>query len=467
MTIAEDIIRGREPDYDHYIRQGETLDDIDEFGFTPLIESIITRQPAITEELLSRGVLVDKPDVTGRTALHWAVDNGDKALIKLLFKHKANPNTYTSAGMSCLVYPVLRDQADIKRMLYKHGARVDFAQDFIQAKLLGHRFELSGTVDIVSADDQLIELNYEGFILEFTVATVIDALRRFTSSYSTKSARAYFPFFHSLMDGFVLAEHFLKLQHPPKLNQDQWNEIEHMLHAPLLILPAASQGHAMGFARYHQFWVKVDRGENALKEGSVNIYRITQPNAINLNFIRAFLYQKQPRSFFHETINQQLGLMPIAQLPIPPQITGNCSWANIQALIPSVFAMMRLFDEREFDANEALRLYEQWLEWDKDRALDDCIHRFYHANRLRKASIASILGGVLFQACNYDKSHHLERAEKILTILNEGEYQYILRSYIHHYCEKRLTPRGNNLLKVLEDCGVNSGIDVHPVARDR
>lgn len=465
MTIANDIIRCQTPNFDHYLRQGVSLDDIDEYGFTPLIECAITRQTAIAEQLLARGVEVDKPDVTGRTALFWAVDNSDLELIHVLLKYKADPNAYTTASMPILVYPVLREQTDIKRILYQHGARVDFAQDFIQAKLLGHRFELKGSVDIVTAQDTLIELNYEGFILEFTVATVIDALRRFTSSYSTRNARDQFPVLHKIMDGFEIAAALLRLQHQTHLNKEHIEAIERLIAHPLLILPAASRGHAMGFVRYHQFWVKVDRGENSLKEGTVNIYRMSRPQVIDVAFIKEFLYKKQPREFFHERISQALGLIPLAQLPISAQITGNCSWANIQALIPATYAALQLYEDGMCQTEKVMSLYDNWIEWDKDRALDDCIHRFYHANRLRKASLAAILGGVLFQACDYDNPQHMIRAEKILSILTLKDYDYVLRSYLSHYCEKRLTPRGNNLLKILEDCGFNAEVDVHPVAK--
>ena len=56
MTIANDIISRRIPDFDLYVREGELLDDIDEYGFTPLIEAAITRQPPIAELLIERGV---------------------------------------------------------------------------------------------------------------------------------------------------------------------------------------------------------------------------------------------------------------------------------------------------------------------------------------------------------------------------------------------------------------------------
>jgi hypothetical protein len=464
MGIAQDIIGRRMPDFDLYVREGESLDDIDEYGFTPLIECAITRQPTIAKELLKRGVLVDKSDVTGRTPLHWAVDNEDIELIRLLLEHGANANAYTQAGLSVLVYPILRHQNTIKNILFSHGAKLDFALDFIYAKLLGHRYELQGDVDIVNAEGEFIELDYEGFILEFTVAIVKDALARFTSSYSTRHLRPYFPDLHNIVDAFSIAQELLQFQHQSVLKESQLARLKSVLHEPLLILPAASRGHALCFVRYHNWWAKIDRGENSLKEGTVNIYRITHPEALTVGFLHEFLYKKQNRRYFHQVINQQLGLMPVAQMPITAQITGNCSWANVQAVVPVAYAIQHLDANNQFPNDIALNLYHEWVDWDKDRALDECIKRFYMANPVRRASIAAMLGAVLFQACDYANPLDIARAEKILRILTLPEHAYILKSYLDEYCVRRLTKKGNNLLKILDDCGVNPNIGVNPIA---
>ncbi|KTC84328.1 hypothetical protein [Legionella cincinnatiensis] len=54
-------------------------------------------------------------------------------------------------------------------------------------------------------------------------------------------------------------------------------------------------------------------------------------------------------------------------------------------------------------------------------------------------------------------------AEKILKVLTLPEYEYILKSYLEEYCIKRLTKRGNNLLKILDDCGINLNIGVNSI----
>jgi Ankyrin repeats (3 copies) len=464
MSIAQDIIRRRMPDFAYYIAQGNSLDDLDEYGFTPLIECAITRQVDIAERLLEYPVLINKTDVSGRGPLHWAVYNNDLALSELLLMHGANPNAYTKAGLNILVYPVLRAQESLKQLLYRHGAKLDFALDFIQAKLIGHRFELQGDVDIVNAKGEFIELDYEGFILEFTVAIVKDSLSRFISSFSTRHLRDHFPLLHTIIDALTLSSELLQLQHQPLLTEAHHQRIEAILKSPLLILPAASRGHALCFVRFHQWWAKIDRGENSLHEGTVNIYKLTHTENLTVSFIKEFLFQKQNRRYFHQVINQQLGLIPMAQMPITAQITGNCSWANVQAIMPVAYALQILYQTEEFQDTEAITLFEEWVDWDQDRALDECIQRFYIVNPARKASYAAMLGGILFQACDHANNHHIKRAEKILSILSLPEYYYILQSYLDIYCVKRLSKKGNNLLKLLDDCGLNPNIGVSPVA---
>jgi len=180
--------------------------------------------------------------------------------------------------------------------------------------------------------------------------------------------------------------------------------------------------------------------------------------------LKEFLYKRQSRRYFHHVINQQLGLMPVAQLPISSQIAGNCSWANIQAVVPVAYALQDMTSSETLLKSESLALYEQWVDWDKDRALDECVQRFYLANPLRKASYAAMLAAVLFQTCDSGNSHHLVRAEKILPILTLPDYYYILQSYLEIYCIKQLTRKGNNLLKLLDDCGFNPNIGVNPIA---
>lgn len=112
---------------------------------TPLLFrqlSIITiKWPPITKN----GAKTDPLDVSGQSALHWAIDNDNQELIELLIQHKrADPNLYTDDGQPPLFKPILRKNRLLRDFLIKAGADINFANDYINAKLIGHRFELKG-----------------------------------------------------------------------------------------------------------------------------------------------------------------------------------------------------------------------------------------------------------------------------------------------------------------------------------
>ena len=87
---------------------GEDVNQIDEYGFTPLIEAAIVDNIEISQLLLDQGADPNQQDVTGGTALQWAAENNNLRLCKLLLEHKANPNAYNFAGQPVLVMPTLR-----------------------------------------------------------------------------------------------------------------------------------------------------------------------------------------------------------------------------------------------------------------------------------------------------------------------------------------------------------------------
>ena len=40
------------------------------------------------------------------------------------------------------------------------------------------------------------------------------------------------------------------------------------------------------------------------------------------------------------------------------------------------FSLMELINVDNFNPDVAMYVHDQWVEWDKDRALDECIQRF-------------------------------------------------------------------------------------------
>jgi hypothetical protein len=459
MSLANTIIYGTKNDVEQLIAAGADVDEADEYGFTPLIEAAIVNDPEIAKLLIEHGADVNQSDSTKRTALHWAVDNHHLPLCQLLLENNANPNAYTSGGQSVLVYPLLRKQAALKKLLYQYRANLNFAQDFINTKLLAHRYQLLGQVDIVNAEGRFIEINLEGFVLEFTLSIVQNSLERYRNNFAARNLRTYFNYLGRIIESFTTATELLKYQRYTIDIQQHSQRIDALLDSKLLLIPIACEGHAITFINYGNLLVRCDRGEHSRVEGSVVVYQINNRHEFNPAFIKYLLYQSQTRDFINHGIKEFLDLRPIAYLPLPAQITGNCSWANVEASIPAMLFLLMLQKKnsrREIVNHKtaALEFYRQWLEWDKDRALEECIESFHRASKARKASKAALLGSILAQQCNYDIPKDVSRADKILPILTIPDYQYVLKSYLEIYWKNRRTKVGKNLVQLLDLCGV-------------
>lgn len=458
MSLANTIIYGTLENVTQLIQAGANVNEVDEYGFTPLIESAIVNNTDIAKYLLEHGAEVDKSDTTGRTALHWAVDNHNIALCQLLLEHKANPNAYTTGAQPILVYPLLRNQKALKKLLYSYGADLNFAQDYINTKLLGHRYQLMGQADIFSPEGKFIELNYEGFFLECTLDIVRNSLERYRNNFAARHLRNYFNYLGKIIESFLVASELLKYQRYNIDVKKYSEQVDYLLQWKLLLLPVAYKGHAVTFIKYNDLFVRCDRGENSLREGSVVVYHANRSKRLNNDFLKEMLYKRLSQEFVLSGIKKELGLVPVETLPVPSQIIGNCSWANVEASIPTLLFLLMTQEQGNnkiaLCKKAALKFYNEWMEWDQDRALDECIQSFHRANDARKASKAAILGAILFQQCRYRDAKNLDRAEKILRILTVPEYTYVLKSYIDVYVKKRKTEAGNNLMQLLDLCGV-------------
>ena len=167
-TLVDEILFGSPNSVAKSIQAGADVNDYDVYGYTPLIEAAVVNSIEKTEILLNAGAQVNKRDMAGRSALHWAADNDNVELCELLLRHKADPNAYSKSLAPVLVNPLLRNnKQDLKNLLYSHGAVLKFAKDYINTKLLGHRFSLTGKVHMVDHQSDFRLVDLEGFYLEF------------------------------------------------------------------------------------------------------------------------------------------------------------------------------------------------------------------------------------------------------------------------------------------------------------
>ncbi len=457
VTLAQAIIDQNEPLIKRFLQGGAPVNEFDEYGFTPLIEAAIVNNTAISRLLIDEGADVNKKDMVGSTPLHWAVENSNLELCKLLLAQKADANAYNNNGEPLLVKPILRGDRELKQLLYQYDASPAFAMDFIHAKLLGHRYDLRSSVDIVSPSGSYVEVGLEGFFLEFSVNLVSNSLMQYLENYSAKAAKPYFPIIKRVADAMSVAGELIHYQQYQKKINQHLDRINYLLNSELLIMPVNYEGHAITYIRYGDILVKCDRRKKELMMNGIVFYKMKNPTALTKSLIRTMIYEKKDEQFISETLAKQLQLELKARMMIAPQMTGNCSWANVVACFPAAFYLLSenvgnmdggLIDYQHI----SLVAYHHWREWDKTRALHYFLNAFDDSNRARKASIAAILGVVFFQRFHHQNSGCYPIAQRILKILRLPEYQYILKSYIEHYCHRKKTFAGENLKKLIEVC---------------
>lgn len=466
MSLARVILQGQPEQVAQWLQQNEEdINDVDEFGFTPLIESAIISNTDIAQLLINQGADVNARDMSGRSALYWAIDNSNYQLAQLLLKHGADPNSYTQSSQPILVLPLLRQQRSFSELLQHYGGDVEFAQDYINTKLIGHRFELQGMVDIVDHRNHFIEISYEGFILEFSLQVIVDSLSRYLNHFQARHLRAYFPQLNVILDRLQNAAELIRYQHYGVDRDSLQDRIQHLLQQNPLILPVTYEGHAISFVRVDQLWARCDRGEYGRDNGCINIYQAQNTRYLHPEYFYHLLYTKLSKAYMTQEVDRLLQVQPITELPISPQQTGNCSWANIEASIPTLLFLLMNLDSFENNRpvqphtmEKSLDIYYQWQDWDRDRALEDCIQSFHRTkSKARKASKAAVLGAILVQQCHYQSFKNIKRAEKIFSILTLPNYRYVLEHYTDVYCNPKLTPAGKNLLELFEDCGIDPG----------
>jgi len=459
MSIAKQIIYGSTKDLEKALRLEEDLNVVDEYGYTPLIQTAIVNNISKTQLLLKNNAQIDFPDLTGRTALHWAASNNNYSLCKLLLQKGANPNAYTNTGQGALVIPYLKKYDSIRRLLMKNGANLDFALDFINAKLMGHRFDLEGRVDVLDPTNTFIEVELEGFYFESSINILMHSLQDFRHNFGGKNLEKYFPQLEIIIDALKNAANLLQYQHYLVDIEKNKKTIHTLLDRELLVLPIAFAGHAITFIKFWDLLIRCDRGEFGKKHGTVIAYQMGNPHALTYDVLKQLLYRRQDQEFINVGLQRYLNLEPVWQLNLPPQIAGNCSWANVEAVVPTTIFLL-LFDQQggrqaKSCQNQALQFYHEWVEWDQDRALHFAIQSFQEASAARKAAQATQLAAVLFQYCKYGDPKDHERAEKNLPLLTIPEYQYILKSYLTVFAKEKDHEKLRNLREFLDDFGVN------------
>lgn len=457
-SLADAILEENDHSVRQLLRYGEDVNQVDEYGFTPLIEAAIVENINIAKLLLEHGANPNQQDTTGGSPLQWAVENNNLDLCKLLFAHGANPNIYNFAGQPALVMALLRQQSQLKSLLLKAGADLAFAQDFINTKLLGHMFELVGTASIVTPKKQFIEVDFEGFFLETTLSMISDSLIQFQNHFAARQLRRYAGLSNFIVEVIKRASALIKYQQY-RVDIDKHRSMisRHIMQEPLLI-PVGYEGHAITFIKYEDVWVKCDRREDSRLYDNVMFYHISHPSNATEELVKKLIYRKNDSRFINIELDQLLGLKPYTELKIEAQISGNCSWANVEATIPALFFLVLMKmnpDETNiaYFKTLALNYFHRWREWNKDRALHSCIRGFEEGDPMHKAAKAEILAAILFQRCDFNSRKDKERIEMILSLFLNSPFEYILKNYLRVYYYEGYTEKGKQFAQLLKEHG--------------
>lgn len=458
ITLADAIIDENVAAVSEILQYGVDINEVDEYGFTYLIEAAIADNIDIAKLLINAGADVNLQDMTGGTALHWAAENNNLELCKLLLSRRANPNAYNFAGQPVLTMPILRRQQAVRKLLLQNGADLTFAQDFINTKLLGHMFELVGTADLVDPANNYVEVNFEGFYLEFSIGIIADSLAQFQNHFAARKLRRFSELAKLTLNVFQRASRLIRLQQYRIDIKNHEAEVDELIqHEPLLI-PVGYEGHAITFIKLGNIFAKIDRREESRLYDNIMFYQVNNTQNFSQSFLKNLIYEKKSDHYVNNIMPEALRLAPITELKVDAQISGNCSWANVEAVIPAVFFLL-LLASPESDKNisqyksMAIDYFNQWREWNKDRALHFCIESFKDSDTIRNVCKAEILAAILYQRCDYETSLGRERFETILEVLKQPPYDSVLQNYIRSYCYESKSEEGQKFAQRLRMSG--------------
>lgn len=461
MSLAETIIYDTDENAVKAVQAGADVNEHDRFGFRPLIQAVICRKSKTLQALIAAGADLEQGDFINRTALQWAADRGELEYCNILLAAGANPNHYSADGQPILVDPILRQQLDLVELFIKYHANYQFAQDYISAKLLGHRFELTGEADIVSPDGSFIPLSFEGFNLEFSTGLIRRSLHNFLNSIPGQKYAQYSGKLQRVLQALKNAAQLTEFtRHKDKSPFE--HAIDVILENDLLLLPVAYEGHAITFVKHGGLWAKCDRGVGRVAN-TVLVSELGNPYTANKDFYRRLLYARKTAEFIRDEVPKELGLKTLITLPTRHQLSGNCSWANVETSIPTMLYLLSYNPQIHTSLSELTALqkdiynfYRAWVEWDQDSALEEAIEDFASADHKRKLSKAIILGGILVQRCDPKISSHVTRAKKILSILSQPDYKFILDNYCKIYFNPRSGKAGLRVQKLFKACGLDN-----------
>ncbi len=301
-------------------------------------------------------------------------------------------------------------------------------------------------------------MDFEGFLLEITLGLIAESLHQFQNHFAARSLRRYAGLAQYIVKVLERSSQLIKYQQYRVDTRKMRSHIDELLDQEPIVIPVGYEGHAITFISYGHIWIKCDRREDSRLYDNIVFYRVQNVENLTKDFIRNLIYNKQTSEFINNELDQILSLTPMTELKVDAQISGNCSWANVEAVIPAIFFLVLMDMNRNEQAyanykSVALSFFQRWREWNKDRALHQCITSFNEGDSIRKTSKAEILAAILFQRCDPNRLEDKSRIDAILAVLIGSPYEYILKNYLKIYLYKGMTDEGKQFGELLREYG--------------
>lgn len=356
------------------LSRGILVNSPDHTGLTPLHYAILGKSLPAMHLLIEEGACVDAADETGLTPLHLAIIKGNREAIELLIESGASIEAVDHIGYSALLFANLQGglpYEETEELLVKNSPKsLLYKHEFLHRKLLAHAFASQATHDLIlfKTKNQIVK-TIAGFPPgDYFLAKIHESLACFFEEHSDQLSPA--------TKELLLTASELNQNHSPETTAQELYQ-KWRIGKPILI--------ATGFIWHHvsvciweDHFIIANRGNgnegkrirlakfnsSLMSESIIEAIQDLEKNEID-DYLE-YMHDQLPEElqFFQPTLES--ALEECLNQTILPQEAPNCAWANRQGALKALLQLHLLKEEniscgKECKANfyECLQKAEQ------------------------------------------------------------------------------------------------------------
>jgi ankyrin repeat protein len=123
-SLSEEAECGSPESLSEWIKKGSNVDEIDAYGYTPLVNASLRGCAKSVKILLNNGAEIDKKAMHGYTALHAAAQNGHLEVVRILCENRANLEARNDDSDTPLMLAVRSEHQNVVNLLCEKGAEI-------------------------------------------------------------------------------------------------------------------------------------------------------------------------------------------------------------------------------------------------------------------------------------------------------------------------------------------------------